>query len=139
VNNLVTIALFSDPIEANLQRSLLEAKGITCFLADENLISIIPLYSLAVGSIKLKVPESEVKEAMEVLKKDSPVFADNFQLKDKPAGKFHCPNCCSENIYKKYLSGRNLPWFLFFGLPRLLANKKYHCFDCGYEWNNKKG
>ncbi len=66
--DLITIATFSNSIEAHISRSLLESQGIACFLKDEHTINANPMYHLALGGIKLQVWEKDVNEAMSILK-----------------------------------------------------------------------
>jgi hypothetical protein len=57
----------SNVMEANFVKSLLEAHDIEVFLFDENLSRIQPLYTHAIGGVKLAVPSVHVSEAREVL------------------------------------------------------------------------
>jgi len=138
VEHLVTIAFFSNPIEANIKKTRLESEGITCFLADENMVSIIPIYSLAVGNIKLKVPENEASKALEILQKNTPEFVDNFTLQEETEDKMACPNCFSQNTYKEDLSKKSILSYLLLGFPIPIRSNKFHCFECGYQWKKKK-
>lgn len=65
--DLITIATFSNSIEAHISRSLLESQGIPCFLKDEHTINANPMYHLALGGIKLQVWEKDVERAMAIL------------------------------------------------------------------------
>jgi hypothetical protein len=49
-----------------LQR--LEAEGIRAYLQDEHTVTINPLFSNAIGGIKLMVHEAQVARAQELLK-----------------------------------------------------------------------
>lgn len=64
---LVTVATFSTPHEASLAKADLEACGIPAFTADEFTIGVNPLYSNALGGIKVRVPASFLAEAQAVL------------------------------------------------------------------------
>lgn len=64
-NNIVFTTL--DLMEANLVKSLLEANEIVVFMYDENILSINPLYSSAIGGIKLVVPDHQIERAIEII------------------------------------------------------------------------
>lgn len=138
MRNIITIATYSNLIEAHLKKARLEAEGINCYLTDEHIISLIPIYSFAIGNIKLKVFEEDARKARKIVSPPRPVFVDNFELKteneDKSGQK--CPNCLSQNFYKQGFSKKSLLGFLFLGFPVPIISKTYHCFDCGYRWKN---
>ena len=64
---LVTVASFSQAMEAHLSRARLESEGIECFISDEFTITNNWLFSNAIGGVKLNVRESDAQEALEVL------------------------------------------------------------------------
>jgi hypothetical protein len=68
LENWITIRIFNLPIDAAVIRAKLEAEGIECFLENEIITQVNPLFSNAVGGVKLKVKESDVKDAIEILK-----------------------------------------------------------------------
>jgi len=61
---LVTIAAYSNPIDANLAKIKLESEDIDCFLAGENAVAV---YGSIVGTVKLQVRQSDAERAIEVL------------------------------------------------------------------------
>ena len=64
---LVTVSTFDMPTEAHLAKGLLEANGLTAFLADELTVGVAWHLSNAVGGIKLQVAESDVERAAGIL------------------------------------------------------------------------
>ncbi|MEI9863880.1 MAG: DUF2007 domain-containing protein [Limisphaerales bacterium] len=62
-----TIFKAFNPAEAQLVRSRLEAAGFHPFVADELSALSIDGYSMAVGGIRVQVPESEAANAREFL------------------------------------------------------------------------
>lgn len=68
MDSLITIKTFTHPSELLILKGRLESEGIECFVKDELITQIIPLYSNAVGGVKLQVKESDVEKAMEILK-----------------------------------------------------------------------
>ena len=113
----VTVATFSQPVEAHLARTKLESEGVTCFVSDENVVTVNWLLSSAVGGVKLKVPEWQADYAREVLrpKPRLVVVADNDTDRC-------CPRCRSVDVYYQRFSRRAgflamvflgflIPWF----------------------------
>ena len=72
---LITIASFSQPIEAHLTKTRLEADGIECFIFDEHIVRMNWLYSNAIGGVKLQVKEPDVERSIEILQQE-PVSTD---------------------------------------------------------------
>lgn len=66
----VTVATFDNMPDAYIAQGLLEAEGIACYLQDENLVQTDWLYSIAVGGIKLRVPQSLLDRAQQLLAQD---------------------------------------------------------------------
>jgi hypothetical protein len=56
-----------NPVEAQLVRSRLEAAGFHPFVADEAAALSVDGYALAVGGIRVQVPETEAADALEFL------------------------------------------------------------------------
>lgn len=50
-DKIVVYQTFSDPIDANIVKGLLDAHGIKCYLSDENIVTLNPLYSNAVEEL----------------------------------------------------------------------------------------
>jgi len=70
---LVTIATFSFPQEAYIFKTKLESQGIQSYVADEYIVTMMWLYSLAVGGVKLKVRASDEAKAIEIISQETPV------------------------------------------------------------------
>jgi Putative prokaryotic signal transducing protein len=65
--DFVTIFKAFSPAEAQLVRSRLEAAGFSPFVADELSALSMDGYSMAVGGIRVQVPDSEAADAREFL------------------------------------------------------------------------
>ncbi len=74
MEELVTIATFDFPVEAEAQKLLLEQHGIRVFLADDNLVATDWFYSQAVGGAKLQVAASDADRAREILEQHRTCF-----------------------------------------------------------------
>ena len=63
----VTVATFDAPHHARLARTLLDAADIPTRLGDDHIVDAFPYYAVAVGGVKLFVPETDVPDAEAVL------------------------------------------------------------------------
>src|SRR5580704_1520768 len=71
---LVTIANFLSLGEAKLAQGKLISAGVSAFVCDENMHAMNWHMCMALGGIRLQVPDSQVVRALEVL--------DNFELEE---------------------------------------------------------
>jgi hypothetical protein len=69
--DLITVARLFDATEAEMLRGRLEAEGVPAMVADANTSRAIPIYQLAIGGVRLLVPEKYLQKAHEVLKADA--------------------------------------------------------------------
>jgi hypothetical protein len=65
--DFATVFTAFNPVDAHLVRSRLEAAGFHPFIANENSALGTEGYALAVGGIRVQVPEAEAAEAKEFL------------------------------------------------------------------------
>ncbi len=126
---IITIKTFDDPIKANLFLSKLENEGIYCFLEDENMVTIDPFASNAIGGIKLKIEESDYIQANNLLKS---------MLKEETN---KCSNCGAFTFImerkktKGILSGLVVLFSLFYPFDSAFVKR---CTSCGQEVKNKQ-
>jgi hypothetical protein len=66
-NNLVIVATFADPVEANLAKNRLEASGVRASLANEETVDMDWLLANALGWIRLEVGDQDADAARAVL------------------------------------------------------------------------
>jgi Putative prokaryotic signal transducing protein len=133
----VTIAAFSQPIEAHLARAHLESEGIPCVVGDEHLVRVDWFLSNAVGGVKVLVPAWEAEHAREVLRPQPRlvVVASEGEPVD---GEMICPRCRSYDVYYRRYSRRIAAVFiLLFGFLLPWRNTRWTCTQCGYEWKER--
>ena len=146
-DQLVTVISFFYPHETGIPRSLLESEGIECFVHDENIISVHPFYSNAIGGVRLQVRESDAQRAIEILREGGFINEagkktdlDEETTKAKPFNGSTCPYCGSnEVVRRKKIAGKSsilASIFLlsFCSIPFLFYRRKYHCMDCGKDF-----
>ncbi len=65
--DLVTVAKFRTPAEAELARERLELEGIVAFCSNAMAVGVMPFLGNDLGGVELKVPKSELERAREIL------------------------------------------------------------------------
>ncbi|HRB73026.1 DUF2007 domain-containing protein [Flavobacterium sp. WV_118_3] len=69
MNEFVTVAVFDYPHEIAVLKHLLEQQEIRYFFENETMMNIAPMYSQALGGIKLKVHPDDIEAVRAILKK----------------------------------------------------------------------
>ncbi len=105
-------------------------EGIDCYLKDQYTVTIDPILSNAIGGIKLCVNDGQLDRAKNLIKQ--------FEEENRQAQK--CPNCGSLNVQYISQPGKSSNWLLaivswVFGHYALTGKQVYHCFDCGFEFD----
>ena len=124
-------------------KQFLESHGISCFLKDELTIQANPLYTYALGGVKIQVPESREDEARAILKAngyyDEPEKRE-ISLSNATGELAECPACGSEEVsLVKGASSRIVSYlFLLLGIPVPFRKRYFHCFNCGAEIRVRK-
>jgi len=129
---LITLKTFDNYIEAHLLKTKLESESIYCFLQDESVVATNPLYSFAVGGIKLKVKKEDFDTALKIIQEE------NIYLEQNQSN-ITCENCGSNTFYNNYKSVKNLKGFfamiisfMFQTYPIYYKNVR-KCKSCGFE------
>lgn len=148
MDKIVVFETFYNPIEANIVKARLLDSGLQCFLTDENLVTINPLYTQALGGVKLHLFERDISAAKDILKEE--VFHteldDNF-TKETAGGETVegveesaiCPVCHSSNVgYVQATKNRFGILTMAVSLALMVypfsVKKTHHCFNCGNEF-----
>lgn len=108
-------------------KSKLESEDIRCYLFDEHTVSINPLFNYTVGGIKLKIEESDVARAQEVLQTIHQVSKE----------KKFCLQCGSDELEFVTNLAYRIRRFLSAIMTLLTAsphdpNRKIKCLKCGF-------
>ena len=69
MNEFITVAVFDYPHEITVLKHLLDQSRIQYFFENETMMNIVPMYSQALGGIKLKVHPNDLETVREILKK----------------------------------------------------------------------
>lgn len=118
--------------EAIIYQGKLESQGIEVFLRDNNIVDSNPLYSNAVGGVKMFVKTEDFDKANQILGEVSlySVDDDNQPIK--------CPKCGAEQVemetsIRDWKTLWNVIWLGFLALS--FEKYKYKCQNCKYEFN----
>ncbi len=131
---IVTVETFNEPILANIMKTKLEAYGVECFLADENIVTVNPLVTQAVGGIKLKVREEDLEKAQAIV--NEAVFPEKSETDEGT----HCPYCGSTNT-TVILGHSNVfvaMWWLFLSSLPFYSKRHYYCHSCKKYFKKKR-
>ena len=134
--DLVTIERFRDLPEALLAKGKLESAGITCFLADTELVRTDWLWSNLIGNMRLQVRAEDADDALALLHEPIPPTLATDELGDayhQP----HCPNCDSLDVAFEAINRFWSYGLMFFGFPIPIRKNKWKCYNCGTEWTEE--
>jgi hypothetical protein len=134
MDKIIVFEVFYNPIEANIVRSRLMDSGIHCFLSDENTVTINPLYTQALGGVKLHLFERDAGLARNILDETFPISETSEE-----EGEYVCPQCGSRHVgyvqaTKKRFSVLTMVVSIALFVYPFYVKKVYHCFDCLYEY-----
>jgi len=137
--SLITIKTFDTGIQAHIFKNKLENEGIVCYIHDENIVTLNPLYNFAVGGVKLKVNEQDAEEARSILAEieGTPHTDEEDQI-------IKCPNCSSTELYSDFKSMKDPKGILsaiasfFLSVFPIYYNSLYRCKKFNTEFNAKK-
>jgi DNA-directed RNA polymerase subunit RPC12/RpoP len=128
------IGQFQYSSEALIYKGKLESEGIEVFIRDNNTVDSNPLYSNAVGGVKLFVATDDFEKAKTILSNVSEFsLDDNNQL-------VKCPKCSAEqtDMVTSINDFKSLISFIISCLIVLIpfhTKHKYKCSSCKYEFN----
>jgi hypothetical protein len=119
----IVVATYSDAFAAHAARAKLESEGVEAELWDENTAMVNPLWTGAIGGVKVVVPKGKLEVARAILTEKELVEEER------------CPKCGSTNL-KRFKAARRASFLtiLFLGIPFGRSRDTVRCEDCGNEW-----
>jgi hypothetical protein len=139
---LITVATFTNPLEAHIVRGRLEAEHIETYVAHEHHIWANWFLSTALGGVKLQVRPEDVPRAREILRREQ---AGDYQAlvtddgEEIAAPRPACPVCRSVDIVPERRSGRlSLLIVWLSALPFPYSSVGMVCRNCGHTWVNRE-
>jgi hypothetical protein len=128
------IGAFQYSSEASIFKGKLESEGIRVFVRDNNTVDANPMYSNAIGGIKLFVKNEDFAKAATVL---SEISAYSLNENDEL---IKCPKCGAEKI-EMVTSIKDLKtlfafiFSMFFVLMPIYSKHRCKCDTCNFEFN----
>lgn len=131
--NWITVASFSQPVEAHLAKARLEADGITCIVSDEYLVRVDWLLSNAIGGVKLMVPVWEADHAKDILRPRPRLLVAAEPESDE---EMICPRCHTDDVYftRSYAHRAAAFFVILLGMVLPIRHRRWTCKQCGYSW-----
>jgi rubredoxin len=125
----VELRSFDNYIEANIVLNMLRHNNINCHLKDENIITIDPLLSPALGGMKLMVHHAHVERAWDLMDEAEQQYLKNIS----------CPVCHAHGlkamiITKKHRCKLSALASMLLNGHSVEVNKTYQCTNCGYDF-----
>ena len=138
-DKIIVYRTFYNPIEASIVKAKLEDADIPCFLTDENVATIQPLFNQAIGGVKLNVFEKDVEQINVLLADDVSLEVPEIET-EQTDDKVVCENCGSSNVSYGLATKNKHSWWvavlsILMTVYPFKANKCYHCYKCGHEFN----
>jgi len=130
-SNEIELRSYTDQIQADMEKELLEKEGIKCYLKNANISSANWLYTNAVGGITLIVGKPDLEKAKEILSVFEQETPENIEIQPK------CPNCKSEDVRivnPRWFLGLLFILILGLGMPSPFRKRNYRCNLCGQRW-----
>lgn len=138
-DKIVVYSTYYNSIEAHIIKSRLEDSEIPCFLTDENVATIQPLYNQAIGGVKLNVFEKGIDRINQLLAEENldQFFDETTALSTENT--IQCEQCSSTNVSFGQATKNRFSWWvaivsLLLTVYPFKVNKCYHCYGCGHEF-----
>jgi predicted Zn-ribbon and HTH transcriptional regulator len=125
----VALRSFDNYIEANIVLSMLQNQDINCHLKDENIITIDPLLSPAIGGMKLMVHHAHVERAWDLMER-----AEQEYLKNIPCPVCHAHALKAVSVTKQHRSKLSALASMLLNGNSVEVMKVYRCTNCGYDF-----
>lgn len=128
------VAVYQYSSEAMIFKGKLESEGVEVYLKDNYTVDANPLYSTAIGGVKLLVSKKDYAKAMEIISEVSEYsFDDQNEL-------MKCPKCGTPqiNMVTSIRDFKSLLVYVFsilIGFIPFYSKHKYKCNECNFEFD----
>ncbi len=146
---LIPVAVFSRPIDAELAKTKLEAEGLYAFVADGN-FRMDWFLSGAMEGVRLLVRRIDEARARAILDEDPDQAQAALREVFEESDDERCPSCGSEDTRSRSGSAFRASLaislaalilaqpivLVLIGFPVLVFRRRRRCFDCGHQWRD---
>ena len=127
--DFIELRSFDNYIEANIVLNMLQHGNINCHLKDENIVTIDPFLSPAIGGMKLMVHHSQVERAWDMMDR-----AEQAYLKNIPCPVCHAHALQAVSITKEHKCKLAALASMLLNGHSVEVKKIYRCSACGYDF-----
>lgn len=127
----IELRSFDNYIEANIVLNMLQNGNINCHLKDENIVTIDPFLSPAIGGMKLMVHHSQVERAWDMMDK-----AEQAYLKNIPCPVCHAHALQAVSITKEHKCKLAALASMLLNGHSVEVKKIFRCSACGYDFKD---
>ena len=136
---LVTVDRHLNPLNAFIIRGRLEAEDLDAYVIHAYHAWANWLVALAIGHIKVQVPQHQADQALLVLDDIKSGVFETLLLKNMPENRSPCPRCGANKI-----RSLNWPWRIALFLSLLITYVfpftvfRVRCENCAHTWTQKE-
>jgi hypothetical protein len=130
---IITFETYHDPMLAHIIRAKLDENNIPCFIEDDHMAGLNPLYGQSSG-IKLKIFERDLERCKLLIDETETALEDHTDIDPETDYTIICPFCASTNVSR--IENTNRPDWLnsfynfFTTVLPFYTPKQWHCFNC---------
>ena len=125
----IELRSFDNYIEANIVLNMLQHGNINCHLKDENIVTIDPFLSPAIGGMKLMVHHSQVERAWDMMDR-----AEQAYLKNIPCPVCHAHALQAVSITREHKCKLAALASMLLNGHSVEVKKIFRCSACGYDF-----
>jgi hypothetical protein len=129
IMDFIELRSFDNYIEANIVMNMLRHHNINCHLKDENIITIDPFLSPALGGMKLMVHHAHVERAWDLMDE-----AEQQYLKNIPCPVCHAHALRAVSVTKKHQCKLSALASMLLNGHSVEVMKIFRCMRCGYDF-----
>jgi len=131
---IITFENYHDPMLAHIIRAKLEANDIPCFIEDDHMAGLNPLYNQSTG-IKLKIFERDLDRCKAIIAEDEQALEEHVEIDPETDDAIICPFCASTNVERIEPNVNRPGWIntlhtFFANIFPFYSPKQWHCFNC---------
>lgn len=127
IMDTVVVRTFDNAILAHITSDKLTNAGVENYIFDENTNTVMPIWGMAIGGIKIAVDKADEERALQKL----------HEIDEEYRKSAMCPKCSANDIIliPKKSAGNVLLGILTWMFSRHAVSGEYvyHCNNCGYE------
>ena len=125
-DTLVPIRKYMRPVDAHIDRALLQDAGFEAHVANEHTATAAPHFTLAGASVELQVRSEDLAAASELLQDQETVIEA-----EPAAAPLVCPHCGGTKLERERRFFSLFTFALLGGPPAAISRGKWICAACG--------